>query len=175
MSYAARIPCRPSGRISYELPCGFCYESRTRSILLKRLFHLRTLNPCRLFRFLLQMSAPARPSNTAEAQRKRRACANYGQNAAGKWVRKTAWRACDYIDGGQLRQFDTEEAFLTFEEERRAQGHSQAHYEKLPRGTVPKEQLALEEAITNAVAKDGNETRVHLQSVVEGLLARAPR
>ena len=118
------------------------------------------------------MSAPARPSNTAEAQRKRRACANYGQNAAGKWVRKTAWRACDYIDGGQLRQFDTEEAFLTFEEERRAQGHSQAHYEKLPRGTVPKEQLALEEAITNAVAKDGNETRVHLQSVVEGLHQR---
>ena len=83
----------------------------------------------------LLINAPERPSNTAEAQRKRRACANYGENAAGKWVRKKAWRECDYTDG-HLREFDTEGDFLAFEEERRVQGHCQAHYEKKPRDTV---------------------------------------
>ena len=38
--------------------------------------------------------------------------------------------------------------------------------------TVPKEQLALEDSITHAVAKDGNETRVQLQSVEEGVHER---
>ena len=118
------------------------------------------------------MSASTRASNTAEAQRKRRACANYGQNAAGKWVRKQAWRDCDYTQDGHLKEFDSEEAFLQFEEDRYQQGASQAHYGKQPRGTVPREQLALEEAITHAVAKDGNETRVQLQSVEESLHER---
>ena len=110
-----------------------------------------------------------RASNTAEAQRKRRACSNYGQNAAGKCVRKTAWRACDYTDAGCLREFDEKEAFLMFEEERRAQGHYQSHYEKELRDTVPKEQLALGDAITHAIKKDGNESRVQLQRMEEGM------
>ena len=105
-----------------------------------------------------------KPSNTAEAQRKRRAAANYGQNASGKWVRKKAWRECDYIDG-LLREFETEDAFLSFEEERRERGSCQAHYEKKPRDTVPESQLALEKAISDAVAEDGNATRVQLQSM----------
>ena len=99
---------------------------------------------------------PTNVSVPADAQRQRRARANYGQNAACKWVRKKAWRACDYTDDGHLRQFDTEEAFLAFEEERGVRGHSQAHYEKKPRDTVPEVQLALAEAITHAVAKDGS-------------------
>ena len=115
---------------------------------------------------------PTNVSVPADAQRQRRARANYGQNAACKWVRKKAWRACDYTDDGHLRQFDTEEAFLAFEEERRVRGHSQAHYEKKPRDTVPEVQLALVEAITHAVAKDGNETRVQLQSMEEGIHER---
>jgi hypothetical protein len=108
----------------------------------------------------------------ADMQRKRRACANYAKNAAGKWVRKRAWRCCDYTQEGHLKEFDSEEALLQFEEDRYQQGASQAHYEKQPRGTVPREQLALEEAITHAVAKDGNETRVQLQSVEESLHER---
>ena len=115
---------------------------------------------------------PTNVNVPADAQRQRRARANYGQNAACKWVRKKAWRACDYTDDGHLRQFDTEEAFLAFEEERRVRGHSQAHYEKKPRDTVPEVQLALVEAITHAVAKDGNETRVQLQSMEEGIHER---
>ena len=48
----------------------------------------------------------------------------------------------------------------------------QAHYEKKLRGTVPQEQLASEEAITHAVAKDGNETRAQLLTAEEGLHER---
>ena len=76
---------------------------------------------------------PTNVNTPVEAQRKRRVCRNYGQNAAGKWARKRAWRECDYIDG-HLREFDTKDAFLAFEEERRAQGHSQAHYTRTNRG-----------------------------------------
>jgi len=87
-------------------------------------------------------------------------------------VRKTAWRACDYTDAGRLREFDGKAAFLVFEEERRAQGHYQAHYENELRDTVPKEQLALEDAITHAIKKDGNESRVQLQRMEEGMHER---
>ena len=118
------------------------------------------------------MIAPPRASDTAEEQRKKRFCVNYGQNAAGKWARKKAWRECDYNDAGHLQEFATKGDFVEFEEKRRAQGHCQARYEKKPRDKVPKEQLALEEAIANAVAADGNETRVQLQVVEEGLHER---
>ena len=102
---------------------------------------------------------PTNVNKDPEARRKARALANYGQNAAGKWVRKKAWRDCDYIDG-HLREFDQYDDILAFEEERRAQGHCQARYEKKVRDTAPKEQLALEEAMEDIVANDGNETRV---------------
>ena len=87
-------------------------------------------------------------------------------------MRKQAWRQCDYAPDGHLREYDTEEAFLQFEENRRQQGPSQAKYEKKPRATVPKEQLALEGAIAHTVAKDGNETRVRLASVEDGVHER---
>ena len=51
----------------------------------------------------------------AAIPRKRRTSANYGQDAAGQWVRKRAWRACDYTEEGHLREFESEEAFLQFE------------------------------------------------------------
>ena len=81
----------------------------------------------------------------ADIQRKRRARANYGQNAAGNWVRKRSWRSSDYTEEGHFREFESEEAFLRFEEDRYQQGKRQATCEKKPRGTVPKEQLALED------------------------------
>ena len=118
------------------------------------------------------MSMPARASNTAEAQRRRRACSHYGKTSAGKWVRKRAWRACDYTEECHLKEFQSEMDFLWFEEDRYQQGASQAHYEKTLRATVPKEQLALEEAVTQAVARDGNETRVQLQGMEECLHER---
>ena len=87
-------------------------------------------------------------------------------------MRKQAWRQCDYAPDGRLKEYDTEEAFLEFEEDRRQQGPSQAKYESNPRATVPTEQLALESAIAHAVANDGNETRVQLASVEDGMHER---
>ena len=110
-------------------------------------------------------------SRTAEAQRTRRVAANYGRNASDKWVRKKAWRDCDYIDGF-LREFETEDAFLKFEEERREGGSYQAHYDKKPRMTVPDAQLALDESMKNAIEADGNETRVQIHNMEEGLHSR---
>jgi hypothetical protein len=62
------------------------------------------------------------------------------------WVRKRSWRSCDYTEEGNLRELESEEAFLQFEEENQ-QGKRQAYYEKKPRGAVPKEQLALEDPL----------------------------
>ena len=59
-------------------------------------------------------------SQHTAAQRKKRARVNYVKNAAGKWVRSKAWRECDYTPEGHLREFDTEEAFLKFVDDRRA-------------------------------------------------------
>ena len=61
-----------------------------------------------------------KPSQHPAAQRKKRARVNYGKNAAGKWVRSKAWRECDYTPEGHLREFDTEEDFLKFVDDRRA-------------------------------------------------------
>ena len=60
------------------------------------------------------------PSQHTAAQRKKRARVNYEKNAAGKWVRSKAWRECDYTPEGHLREFDTEEDFLKFVDDRRA-------------------------------------------------------
>ena len=101
-------------------------------------------------------------------RRKKRALQKYGKNAAGKYVRMTSFRECDYMPSGLLREFSTEEDFLAFEEDRYMNGHSLAHYSKVPKSTVPMEQLALASAVRHAVEKDGNETRVQLQDMEEG-------
>ena len=54
---------------------------------------------------------PTNVNKDPEARRKARVRPNYGQNAAGKWVRKKAWRDCDYIDG-HLREFDEDKDIL---------------------------------------------------------------
>ena len=71
----------------------------------------------------------------------------YGENAAGKWVRSSAFREidCDPSDPTHLREFDTFEEAFAFEEECRLNGtggRKAVHLPK-PKDTVPKEQLAL--------------------------------
>ena len=61
-------------------------------------------------------------SQKAKRQRKERASTNYGKNEDGKWVRKRHFRECDYTVEGHLLEFDSQEAFLNFEEDRHQQG-----------------------------------------------------
>ena len=107
-------------------------------------------------------------SQQPRERRKKRALQKYGKNAAGKYVRKISFRECDYTPSGCLREFSTEEDFLAFEEDRYKNGHNLAHYSKVPKGTVPKEQLALEKAVRHTVQEDGNQTRVQMDQHDEG-------
>ena len=111
----------------------------------------------------------------AKTQRKQRLQREerYGENTAGKWVRSSAFREIDYDpnDPTRLREFDSFDEAFAFDEECRLNntgGRKALHLPK-PKDTVPKEQLVLEKAITHAVRKEGNETRVALQHVDEGL------
>ena len=110
---------------------------------------------------------------TAEQFRQRRALQKYGRNAADKLVRASAFRECDYTEAGQLREFATEAEVLAFEAARYEDGTgSKVKFWNKPRATVPPEQLALEAAIAHAVGEDGNQTRVQLAGVEEGIHAR---
>ena len=109
----------------------------------------------------------------AEQHRQRRALQKYARNAAGKLVRAAAFRACDYTEAGLLREFSTEDAVLTFELDCYNDGSGyQVRFSSKPRATVPQEQLALQAALEQAVEEDGNQTRLQLTSVEEGLHAR---
>ena len=89
--------------------------------------------------------ADTRPSRVLAARRAGVARKNYGLNAAGKYVRKRAYRdCCDYTPDGRLLEFDTDEAFLAFEEARFNEGKSRVVCTSKPKSTVPREQLALE-------------------------------
>ena len=92
-------------------------------------------------------------------QRAWRARKNYGRNALGKFVRKKAFRECDYTPEGHLRQFDDEAGFIAFEEEPYTSGQHQAHYNTKVRSTVPKEQLALDYIAVAAVAPAAEQRR----------------
>ena len=75
----------------------------------------------------------------------------YGKNAAGKWVRASAFREIDYDpeNPDKLREFDNFDAAFAFNEECRLNctgGRKATHMPK-PKDTVPKEQLALEKAM----------------------------
>ena len=123
--------------------------------------------------------ADTRPSRVLAARRVGVAQKNYGLNAAGKYARKRAYRdCCDCTPDGRLLEFDTDEAFLAFEEARFNEGKSRVACTSKPESTVPREQLALEylekEAAMNhdAVREEGNETREHQEFVAEGLHER---
>ena len=109
----------------------------------------------------------------AEQHRQRRALQKYARNAAGKLVRAAAFRACDYTEAGLLREFVDEDAVLAFELDRYNDGSGyHVRFSSKPRATVPQEQLALQAALEQAVEEDGNQTRLQLTSVEEGLHAR---
>ena len=109
----------------------------------------------------------------AEQHRQRRALQKYARNAAGKLVRTAAFRACDYTETGLLHEFCNEDAILAFELERYSDGSGyQVKFSNKPRATVPQEQLALQASLERAIEEDGNQTRVQLTSVEEGLHAR---
>ena len=120
-------------------------------------------------------------SQAPDARRKRRCKDNYGENAAGKWVRCSAFRRIDYDleNPDRLREFDTFDKAFEFDEARRLDGTGGRLAKPLPKpkDTVPKEQLALEKAMTHAVKKDGNKKRVALESDMseEGLHERHER
>ena len=96
----------------------------------------------------------------------------YGRNAANQFVRIAAFRACDYTPAGELNQFQCEADVFAFETARWEDGTgSGVRFSSRPRATVPAEQLAME-AVGNVVAEDGNETRVQLSVVEEGIHTR---
>ena len=70
----------------------------------------------------------------------------YGENAAGKWVRSSAFREIDYDpeNPDKLREFNTFEEAFAFDEECRLNGTGgrKAVHQQKPKDTVPKEQLA---------------------------------
>ena len=106
-----------------------------------------------------------------EAQRRDRVNTNYIANESGKWVRKRAWRECDYTINGTLQEFDTMEAFQRFEETMNDE-RKFPYYKQKTHYALPEEERALEEAITNACSTDGNETRVKLLEMEEALHKR---
>ena len=109
---------------------------------------------------------------TVEQHRQRRQMQKYGRNAANQFVRIAAFRACDYTPAGELNQFQCEADVFAFETARWEDGTgSSVRFSSRPRATVPAEQLAME-AVGNVVAEDGNETRVQLSVVEEGIHAR---
>ena len=108
----------------------------------------------------------------AEQHRQRRALQKYARNAAGKLVRTAAFRACDYTEAGLLREFANDDAVLAFELDRYSDGSGyQVKFSSKPKATVPQEQLALQASWEQAVEEDGNQTRLQLTSVEEGLRA----
>ena len=113
---------------------------------------------------------------TAEQFRQRRALQKYKRNAADKLVRASAFRECDYTEVGQLREFTTEAEVLAFEAARYEDGtSSKVKFWNKPKATVAPEQLAIEATTAYAVAEDGNQTRVQLAGVEEGIHARMVR
>ena len=97
------------------------------------------------------MPDKVRASWEPTAQRQRSCKNRYGENAAGKWVRASAFREidCDPENPDRLREFSNFDAAFAFDEECRLNGtggRKAVHMPK-PKDTVPKEQLALEKAI----------------------------
>ena len=78
--------------------------------------------------------------HSARERRRRRHIPNYGRNALGMFVRKKAFRKCDYTDEGHLNQFVSKNAAAAFEEKRYANGQLQtrwAGYSTKVKDTVP--------------------------------------
>ena len=95
----------------------------------------------------------------------------YHKTDGGRWQN----RPLDELEADYREAFVKEVTRLresfAFDEECRLNGtggRKAAHLPK-PKDTVPREQLALEKAVTNAVQEDGNKTRVQLENVEDML------
>ena len=92
---------------------------------------------------------------TAEQFRQRRALQKYARNAAGNLVRASAFRECDYAPSGALREFATEGEALAFDAARFEDGTGyRVRFSSEPKATVCPEQLALREAVRDAVVEE---------------------
>ncbi len=88
----------------------------------------------------------------------------YGQNLAGKWVRRTAFREVDYDpeNPDRLREFAGFDDAFAFDEKCRLDGtggRGVLHH-NIPKESVPREQLALEQSVKHAIKKDGTCTGI---------------
>ena len=103
---------------------------------------------------------------SAEGKRTRRVLARYAENAAGSYVRVSAFRECDYRDDGSLREFPTEAEVLAFEAARYSDGTgNRVKFWSAPRASVPEGQRAL----AQAVQAEGNAVCAQLEAAEEGL------
>ena len=110
---------------------------------------------------------------SAEGKRTRRVLARYAQNAAGCYVRVSAFRECDYRDDGSPREFPTEADVLTFEAERYKDGTgNRVKFWSAPRASVPEGQRALHDNLAQAVQAEGNAVCAQLEAAEEGLHER---
>ena len=78
-----------------------------------------------------------KPSDEPAAQRRNvlKRLGRYGENAAGKWVRKSAFREidCDRDNPDSLREFDSFEKAFEFDEARRLDGTGGRHARYYPK------------------------------------------
>ena len=97
---------------------------------------------------------------SAKRFREKQCRQRYGQNAAGKWVRCSAFRWIDYhqADSNYLREFGSFAEAFAFNEKCREDGSGgrNARCTAKPRDGVPEEQLALQQAL--ALSGTGNES-----------------
>ena len=110
---------------------------------------------------------------SAEKKRTRRVLARYAQNAAGSYVRVSAFRECDYRDDGSPREFPTEAEVLAFEAARYSDGTgNRVKFWSAPRASVPEGQRALHDNLAQAVQAEGNAVCAQLEAAEEGLHER---
>ena len=109
------------------------------------------------------MSRLAKPSDQPKAQRERVCKTRYGLNAAGKWVRRSAFREVDYDpdDPSKLREFATFAEAFAFDEACRADGTGgrSAKYVAKPKSSVPEEQRAICTAIADMLKEERDRLR----------------
>ena len=107
---------------------------------------------------------------SAEKKRTRRVLARYAQNAAGSYVRVSAFRECDYRDGGRPREFPTEAEVLAFEAERYSDGTgNRVKFWPSPKASVPEDQRALHDNLAHTVRSEGNAVCAQIEATENGL------
>jgi hypothetical protein len=104
-----------------------------------------------------------KPFDQPQVQRDRLCKTRYGENVAGKWVRRSAFREVDYDpdDPSKLREFATFAEAFAFDEACRADGTGGriAKYVAKPKSSVPEEQRAICTAIADMLKEERDRLR----------------